>query len=283
MIAPALRRRVAPAFVAFALACSGATAAAGASDWVGDGRSRLRLIAGTQATGEPFLRAGVEIKLAPGWKTYWRHPGDSGVAPRFDFSGSANMKSVDIGWPAPLAWRDGAGVSVGYKDGVVFPLRVVAQDPARPVELALAFDYAICEQVCVPVSGRADLTIPSSGGEDAALAAAEARVPKSAAVGAGGGARLAIRAVEREGDWPRPRIVVEVAAPAGASVELFAEGPGPDWALPVPEPAGARGDGVLRFAFTLDGAPPGADPKGAIIRLTAVSGKDAVEAPYRIE
>ncbi len=86
MIAPALRRRVASAFVLFALACGGAASTAGASDWVGDGRSRLRLIAGTQAAGEPFLRAGVEIKLAPGWKTYWRYPGDSGIPPRIAFS-----------------------------------------------------------------------------------------------------------------------------------------------------------------------------------------------------
>jgi DsbC/DsbD-like thiol-disulfide interchange protein len=148
----------------------------------------------------------------------------------------------------------------------------------------IAFDYAICERICVPVSGRAELTVPSVGsGEDAALAAAEARVPKNAAVGAGGGARLAIRAVEREGDWPRPRIVVEVAAPAGESVDLFAEGPGPDWALPVPEPAGAGEGGARRFSFALEGVPPGVDPKGATILLTAVSGTDAVEAPYRIE
>jgi hypothetical protein len=77
--------------------------------------------------------------------------------------------------------------------------------------------------------------------------------------------------------------VVEVAAPANASVDLFAEGPGPDWALPIPEPAGAGQDGARRFAFALDGVPPGVDPKGATIRLTAVSGKDAVEATYRID
>jgi DsbC/DsbD-like thiol-disulfide interchange protein len=286
MIAPGLRRRVLPVFVVAGVFAQfiGVSwlRAADASAWVGDSRSALRLIAGTPANGEGFLRAGVEIKLAPGWKTYWRYPGDSGVAPRFDFTRSMNVKSVEVDWPAPHAWRDAGGVSIGYKDKVILPLRVVAQNPAQPVGLALAFDYAICERVCVPESGSAELQLPAAAPEqDAALAAAEARVPKRSVLGAGSG--VVIRAVERDGEWPRPRVVVEVGAPAGASVDLFAEGPTADWALPVPEPAGEARDGVHRFTFALDGVPPGVDPKGATLRLTAVAGAEAIEAPYRLD
>ena len=60
--------------------------AADASAWDGDQRAAVRLIAGTQRGA--VHRAGIEIRLAPGWKTYWRYPGDSGIAPRFDFSQS---------------------------------------------------------------------------------------------------------------------------------------------------------------------------------------------------
>jgi DsbC/DsbD-like thiol-disulfide interchange protein len=267
---------------AFALVIAiGPGRAAGASASVGDARSALRLIAGTPADGEPFLRAGVEIKLAPGWKTYWRYPGDSGVPPRFDFARSTNLRAIEIDWPAPHAWRDDGGASIGYKDTVILPLRVTAQNPAQPVALALAFDYAICERLCVPVYGSAELTLPSAATDDAALARAEASVPKRSELGSGSG--VAIRAIAREGDWPRPRIVVDVAAPADAAIELFAEGPNADWALPVPEPAGEGPGGARRFAFLLNGVPPGVAPQGATLRLTAVSGGEAVEASFRLD
>lgn len=286
MIAPGLRRRAVLVFAAaafFAQAVAPAsTRAADASAWVGDARSALRLVAGTPAGETGFLPAGVEIRLMPGWKTYWRYPGDSGVPPRFDFTGSTNVRSVAVEWPAPHAFRDAGGMSIGYKEKVIFPVRIVAQEPGRPVVLALAFDYAICERVCIPLSGRVELTLPATiPDHDAALALAAARVPVASAIGARTG--LAIRAVERVGDWPHPRILVDVAAPAGEPVELFAEGPTAEWALPVPEPAGMTQDGVHRFAFVLEGVPPGVDPKGAMLTFTAVAGAHAIEARYRLD
>lgn len=286
MIAPGLRRRIVLVCVVASVSapCAGLARsdAADASAWVGNSRSSLRLIAGTQTTGQGFLRAGIEIKLAPGWKTYWRYPGDSGIAARFDFARSTNVQSVAVQWPAPHAWRDDAGTAIGYKGNVILPLRVVPQNPAQPVELALAFDYAICERVCIPESGNTALRLPASAADhDAALAAAEASVPKQSAVGAD--ANLTIRAIKREGEWPHPRIVVDVAAPAGESVDLFAEGPSADWALPLPEPAGEAREGVRRFAFDIDGVPPGVDAKGATLRLTAVAGANSVEVPFRLD
>ena len=68
--------------------------AADASAWDGDTRSAVRLISGIPDGAS--LRAGVEIRLAPGWKTYWRYPGDSGMPPHFDFSQSSNVKSATL-------------------------------------------------------------------------------------------------------------------------------------------------------------------------------------------
>src|SRR6266542_1702588 len=83
------------------------------------------------------VRAGIEIRLDPGWKTYWRYPGDSGVPPRFGFTRSENVASVSVLWPAPQSFSDGSGRSIGYKDDVIFPLRIVPRDPAKPVVLRL--------------------------------------------------------------------------------------------------------------------------------------------------
>src|SRR5271168_2329541 len=82
-----------------------------ASDWDSQAHTAARLIAGStvKTANATFLRAGVEIKLDPGWKTYWRDPGDSGVPPTLDFTGSSNVKSVAVLWPAPELFPDGAG------------------------------------------------------------------------------------------------------------------------------------------------------------------------------
>src|SRR4051795_3955670 len=104
--------------------------AADASSWDGTERAAVRLIAGAARTDGAAIiqRAGVEIRLASGWKTYWRYPGDSGIPPRFDFSKSRNVKSVHVRWPAPQRLADEGSVSIGYKHGVVFPLEVVPED-----------------------------------------------------------------------------------------------------------------------------------------------------------
>lgn len=258
--------------------------AADASDWSGDARSSVRLIAGAARglNGAKIHRAGIEIRLAPGWKTYWRYPGDSGVPPHFDFAGSANVQSVTVLWPAPQRLVDSEGVTIGYKTGVTFPLHVVASDPSRPVTLRVKVDYGICEKLCIPVDARAALDLTGADSpHDAALAAAERRVPRAAAMGEA--ADLAIAAVRREATSSPPRILVDVKAPAGAAVELFAEGTTPHWALPVPEPIAGAPPGLQRFGFALDGLPPGASAQGAVLRLTASAGDRAIETRYRLD
>jgi DsbC/DsbD-like thiol-disulfide interchange protein len=256
--------------------------AADASSWDRGMRSAARLIAASAATERGgTLRAGIEIKLDKGWKTYWRYPGDSGLPPRFDFARSQNVRTVVVKWPAPHRFSDDGGQSIGYKDHVILPLSVMPADPTKPVMLRLDLDYAICEKLCVPAEAKAELALTgASTAHEAALAAAEARVPKPATVGAT--STPTIRAVTRE-QAASPRIVVDVAAPNAASVDLFAEGPTPDWALPLPERVGGAPAGAQRFAFALDGLPPGAKAEGAVLTLTAVADKVAVEVTYRLD
>lgn len=254
--------------------------AADASAWDGNERAAVRLIAGASRAeaGATVYRAGVEIRLAPGWKTYWRYPGDSGIPPRFDFSKSRNVKSVAVRWPAPQRLTDEGGTSIGYKHDVVFPLDVVPQDQGKPVVLALSIDYAVCEKLCMPADGKAELTLTGKPGEhDGKLRRSEALVPKAAALGDNG--VPSVRAVQRDGS----RILVDVAAPGGTAVDLFAEGPTVDWALPVPSPIAGAPTGQQRFAFELDGLPPNTKPDGATLTLTAVSGALAIEVRYRLD
>src|SRR3982075_4482529 len=162
MIATRLRQptRVTLAIVVMVALSPVAAQAAEASPWEADAPAGVRLIAAKRAqAADAPLRAGVELTLAPGWKTYWRYPGDSGVPPRFDFSNSQNVKSLKIAWPAPHRFTDDSGATIGYKNGGIFPLLIVPQDPAKPVLLRLKLDYAVCEKLCVPAEGRVELML----------------------------------------------------------------------------------------------------------------------------
>ncbi len=260
-----------------------ARAANDVTRWDGDARSAARLVAGSQRAADGALRAGVEIRLKAGWHTYWRYPGDAGVPPKFDFGASQNLKRAVLLWPAPQRIVEAGGSTLGFSSDVIFPVRVEPVDANKPVLLRLKLDYAICEKLCVPAEATIELALGTFKGAtsgDAALAGAETRVPRVTKLGAGG--PLAIKAVRREGDSKPPRVVVDVAAPSDA-VDLFAEGPTPQWALPVPTRIDGAPAGQQRFAFELDGLPPGESDRGALLTLTATTPGDAVEVAIRLD
>jgi DsbC/DsbD-like thiol-disulfide interchange protein len=148
--------------------------------------------------------------------------------------------------------------------------------------LRLRLDYAVCEKVCVPAEGKSELKL--SGGasaHDGILRAAEGRVPKR--ILPGEGSSLAVRSIRREDGTGRPRAVVEIEAPAGAPVDVFAEGPTSDWSLPIPMPIVDAPPGMQRFAFDIEGAPPGVRAEGVAITLTVVSGNEAIEVVTHLD
>lgn len=248
------------------------TRAEDASPWIRDSHSSVRLIAGSRS-GNVFL-GGVGFEIQPGWKTYWRVPGDSGVPPRFDFSKSSNIENVTILWPAPMKFPDGnGGTSFGYQKQVILPLRILAKNADKPVTLRADINYAVCEKLCVPVEAKAELNFVSeSSTEDNNISAALDTVPKPAKIGDTG--PLTIRDVRRDG---KVGVVVDVVAADGKDANLFAEGPTLDWALPVPKLVKHAPGGIQRFAFDLDGLPPGASPDNATLKLTLTGNGGAYE------
>src|SRR3954452_2082691 len=247
-------RRTALGLTAKILAASLATIALAedASTWQRDAHSAMRLLAGSRSCG--VLLGGISFQLEPGWKTYWRNPGDSGVPPRFDFSKSENIEAVTVLWPAPKKFDDGAGGhSLGYRDQIVLPLRIVAKHADKPVTLRADIDYAVCEKICIPVQAFAELPFTSvASTEDSTLFAALDSVPKPATIGDPN--PLTIRDIKRDG---KSTVLVDVVSPDSSEVTLLVEGPTPDWGLPVPKLLEHGPPGVKRFAFQLDGLPPG--------------------------
>jgi DsbC/DsbD-like thiol-disulfide interchange protein len=249
-----------------------------ASPWQKASHAAVRLLAGSRSG--PVLLGGIAVQLDPGWKTYWRTSGDSGVPPRFDFSKSDNVEAVTVLWPAPLKFDDGAGgFSLGYHDQVVLPLRIVPKSNDKPVTLRANINYAVCEKICIPVEASAELAFASvASTEDSALFAALDTVPKPASIGDPN--PLTIRDVKREG---KSTVVVDAVAPDDKAVNLFVEGPTPDWALPVPKLLAHGPAGVRRFTFELDGVPPGVSPEGAALKLTLVGSDRSYEFNINLE
>jgi DsbC/DsbD-like thiol-disulfide interchange protein len=273
MIVMAPLRAALGATVILSFACAAfEVRAEDASPWQRDAHSAVRLLAGSRSG--TVLLGGIAIQLQPGWHTYWRTPGDSGVPPRFDFSKSDNVEAVTVLWPAPRKFDDGAGgTSLGYVKQIVLPLRIVAKNADKPVTLRASINYAVCEKICIPVDADAELAFASvASTEDGTLSDALNAVPKPANVGDPN--PLTVLDVKRDG---KTNVLVDVAAPDTNGLSLFVEGPTPDWALPVPKLVEHGPAGIKRFTFELDGLPPGTSADGAALKLTLVGGDRAYE------
>ena len=254
---------------AAAVAAGPATAAdADASDWAPSLKSSARLISGAGADGRPV--AAVEIRLAPGAITYWRNPGESGLPPSASFDGSANLARATLAYPAPSRLDTHGAEAFGYANSVILPIDFAAQDPSRPVTLALALNYAVCETICVPARVRLSLSLPAeavSGPFSAAIGEALARAPRpvdwSSLAPTSSLARL---------DASTWRLCV--ASEGGAARDIFIEAPERWWFDAAPAGAvqgGAKGSAC--FTLTLRQKPDDSHwPVDARVTITGGDG-----------
>jgi suppressor for copper-sensitivity B len=172
-----------------------------ASAWDSHPHGSARLITATEATGSGTqLDIGLQLRLTPGWHTYWRTPGDAGIAPTIDWKGSENLAGATIAWPAPQRLPSLGGLeTLGYVSGVVLPITVTLAHPGAPLHLHAEVDYASCKEVCIPYHASLNLRLPAGlarpGPEAPLIGAAQARVPGNFAV-AGLSLRGAAVAVE---------------------------------------------------------------------------------------
>jgi DsbC/DsbD-like thiol-disulfide interchange protein len=199
-----------------------------ASTWVSGQKSSLRLIAAGGGLPQSFYRAGIEIRLDPGALTYWRAPGAAGVAPVFSFEGSTNASDIIVSYPAPTRIDEDSTEAFGYRDRVIFPVRVTPKDAPRPVLLVLSVAYAVCSRICLPTKAEARLILfpapeaASLSPEAAAIAAADAAVPLRLTPEQ----RDAKVAITRDETTPTP--TWRLSPRDGGAQDLFAEAP-PGW------------------------------------------------------
>ncbi|MCK4869440.1 MAG: hypothetical protein KAT39_15410, partial [Alphaproteobacteria bacterium] len=134
------------------LAAMPAQAEPHASDWAGDSKeTQVRLVSAVSGTGDlEELRLGLQFRMDPGWKIYWRSAGTTGYPPTVDWSQSDGIGEVEFLWPAPTRFKIFGIEAVGYKEEVVFPLNVALTRPGEAVSLHAQVDYLTCKEICIP-------------------------------------------------------------------------------------------------------------------------------------
>ena len=175
------------------------SASAASGPWQGNDVMKARLVSATTAVGDASsIEAGLEFKLKPGWKVYWRSPGDAGLPPVLDFSASGDVTDHHLDFPAPTRFSILGFDSFGYGEGVVLPLRIDRLSPGRALTVVANLDGLVCKDICIPVQETLTLSMPrgeavvSEHARD--IAKARARVP-----GQGTAAGQMISAIAVEG------------------------------------------------------------------------------------
>ena len=141
---------------------------------------RLEMRPGWQMDDGTYMVA-MHLHLAPGWKTYWRAPGDAGLPPGFDWDGSVNLAGVALHWPTPVAFWQAGMRSIGYERELVLPMQLRPERPGRPVQLRGEVHLGVCRDVCIPLDLSFDVTAAGSARPDPVIKAALADRPLSAA------------------------------------------------------------------------------------------------------
>jgi suppressor for copper-sensitivity B len=248
-----------------------------ATPWDSTDVSDIRLISAQDALGNGTVSLGLQIRLAPTWKTYWRTPGEAGFPPRIYWSGSTNLDSVEMAWPAPTRFLEiGDLVTHGYMNEVVFPLAVRATDPALPLVLHAVVDYPVCQEICYPFQATFTLEIPTGAATPTAhgadIARFLARVPGPPRPG-----QPSIVSIEAAGSGPDQILRIRAQAPGGFSdPDIFVEGP-PAFYFGAPkfEIGGGGNEAVIRMAAP---APRGgAALAGETITVTLIDGDTMIE------
>ncbi len=244
---------------------SGALAAE--SVWIDDHASRFRLLLAEMPSGD--FAGGIEIQMDRGWHTYWRVPGDVGVPPLFDFSASRNVRSITVGWPVPERYDDDGGVSLIYRDQVIFPLEIELERLDEPVELAIKAFYGVCEVICIPVQSQAQLAL-QKGEKDTPLARISINQSQSNLPGEPVPGIFDIASVAAADK----ALTIEVTVPEGGDADLFSVPPD-GWYLAQPKPVGR--DGLIQtFRLPLAGMPKDADTAGRTFHFVASIASKAI-------
>lgn len=245
-------------------------AQAASSPWFVTEGGQIRLIAAESKPGEPILKGALQVALKPGWKTYWRDPGSSGVPPQVDASSTPGISGVQIGFPPPRRFDDAYGSWIGYNDSTTFALTFSLDGKTSPSQIDAGVFLGICHDICIPVQANFSVmlnTDMSEPGTDGIIEEAFAALPRAPQ------ADFGVSGVALN----EQNVVVNAVIPVSdGRAELFVENAG-GWYFGKPEPVSSAG-GIIRFSVPVIEKPNGTQepvsvPYTLVTSSGAVAGK----------
>ncbi len=254
------------ALAIFVSAISGQTALAASSPWQDSAGGPVRIVVAEPASSETSVHAILQIQLREGWKTYWRDPGDAGVPPQFDLTGSENLELAALQFPAPHRFDDGTSVWAGYKEPVLIGVDLKRADASKAMRLKGSVFLGVCEKICVPVKVEFDVPLGDAmtSSEDQQLVASTyAELPIAASAASGVTSAVV--------DDKRLIIAVATAAP---TPDLYLAAPR-GWQFGAPKLVSAAG-GKAEFEAAILYAPKDGVQADAAVNYTLVEGDAAV-------
>jgi thiol:disulfide interchange protein DsbD len=123
-------------------------------------QARLILSADTARPGDTVL-AGVDLKMEPGWHTYWKNPGAAGYATKIEWQLPPGVTVGEIQWPLPEKLPPVEVTTYGYDNEVVLlvPLKLAADLKPGPLDLKAKISWLECKEACIPGSGNVEATL----------------------------------------------------------------------------------------------------------------------------
>ena len=234
-----------------------------AGSWVGDPAiGEARLVSAVNGTAElQELPLGLEFRLAPGWKIYWRTPGEAGLPPKLKLQlASGHAVTNDMHWPVPKRFDAFGFDNFGYADKVILPVTLRGYPKGVAVQVVGQMEALACADICVPLTGEVGLTIgggPATASRYAMeIARYKARIPRT-----NGASPIKVETIWQEGN----NLYVQFAANGPVVDDIFVEGV---QGVAFKKPVYASGLASIIFEGKLD-----APLTGQMLDLTIVAGQ----------
>ena len=110
---------------------------------------------------------GLHIKTRPGWHTYWRNPGDSGLPARIAWSLPSGIAAGGIHWPIPEKFAFGPLAGYGYENETLLMVPLAVDGgvgTGAEAKVTADANWLVCEDICVPERAAFTLTLPVADG-----------------------------------------------------------------------------------------------------------------------
>lgn len=253
-----------------------ADASAVSSEWVETEGGRIRITA-LPPSSDGVIRAILDVDLLPGWKTYWRDPGDAGIPPSIKFDGSSNVAQSQLDFPPPERIDDGYSVWAGYTFPVAFPLTLTQDKVGGASVLEAQVFLGICKTICIPVQNDFSLVIDpankANSFEQRIVDRAFAQVPEQPSQD--------ISITETTFSTQDKALSVSISHPKSMTdVDLFLTAPS-GWYFDIPKRVGG-GDTLSKFEIAVIDAPADTSLSGTPLQILVTSANRSMETISKV-